>query len=104
MVLQENGERRENLKKVLKEVTDIYSLARTDGIVSVRFFNTRTGRKNVHPGKGDILSDICYTGLTMIGTQLQKKVLDPFVYKKKEGPSESASKPVLVMVITDGDV
>jgi len=104
MVLQENGERRENLKKVLKEVTDIYSLARTDGIVSVRFFNTRKGRKNVRPEKGDILSDICYTGLTMIGTQLQKKILDPFVYTKKERPSENASKPVLVMVITDGDV
>ncbi|KAF8541757.1 hypothetical protein BDD12DRAFT_695326, partial [Trichophaea hybrida] len=112
MVLEENGERRKNLKKILKEVIDIYSLARAEGIVSVRFFNTRKGRKNVTPEKTDILSDskVSFTGMTMIGTQLEKKVLQPFVYKMGEprspgwSPQNAECKPVLVMVITDGNV
>jgi hypothetical protein len=98
------GERRANLGKVLVEVTKIYTLARSDGIVSVRFFNNREGRKNVTPQKGDILSDITCTGLTMIGTQLRKKILEPFVYNMPGNPEDMGSKPVLVMVITDGDV
>jgi hypothetical protein len=104
MVLEGHGQRRQTLKKVLKEITEIYSLARTDGIVSVRFFNTRYGKKNVHPRSGDILSDSCYPGLSMIGTQLQKKILEPFVYNRKVDPKDDASKPLLVVVIMHRDV
>jgi len=98
------GKRRTNLQKVLEEVTKIYTLARSSGIVSVQFFNNRTGRQNVTPQEEDILSDIVSTGLTMIGTQLKKKILEPFVCKMPGNPEDAGSKPVLVMVITDGDV
>lgn len=101
MVLEEMGERRKNLKNVVREVTDIYSLARKQGIVSVRYLNTRIGKKNVTPEKGDILSEVCYTGMSTIGTALKNKILDPFVHSI--GP-ENSFKPLLVMVITDGKV
>jgi hypothetical protein len=101
MVLEENGERRENLKKVVREVVDIYSLARKRGIVSVRYFNTRIGKKNVTLDNEDFLSEVCYTGMSMIGTELQKKILDPFIHSI--GP-ENSFKPLLVMIITDGEV
>lgn len=101
---EDHSQRRQTLRRVLKEIVEIYSLARTDGIVSVRFFNTRYGRENIHPESGDILSDICYPGLSMIGTQLRKKILEPFVYNKKVDPKDNASKPLLVVVIMHRDV
>ncbi|KAA8894981.1 hypothetical protein FN846DRAFT_998187 [Sphaerosporella brunnea] len=103
MVLAEEGQRKVTLHKVLMEVSDIYSLARDEGIVSVRFFNTKKGRKNVTPAKvDDVLNKVAYTGLTKIGTELKQKILDPFLYK--EAAAGKLKKPLLIMIITDGDV
>jgi hypothetical protein len=103
-VCEDHGQRRQTLKKVLKEITEIYSLARTDGIVSARFFNTRSRRENVHPGKGDILPNKCYPGLSMIGAELRKKILEPFVYNRKMDPKDDANKPLLAVIIMYRDV
>jgi hypothetical protein len=106
--LAEEGKRFETLKTVMNEVAEIYTLARPKaengnpgGIKSVRFFNTRQGKANVTPEKAKtILDSIAYTGLTKIGTELRRKILDPFLYKAPE----ALKKPLLIMIITDGDV
>ncbi|KAF8248703.1 hypothetical protein K440DRAFT_599899 [Wilcoxina mikolae CBS 423.85] len=98
MAVAQEGKRPEHLRRVLTEVSDIYSLARPEGINSVRFLNTRQGKKDVTPDKVADVLRVKYYGLTMIGTSLQKKIIEPFVEKKK------MDKPLLVMVITDGDI
>jgi hypothetical protein len=103
MELEENGDRQNTLRQVLESVAKIYTYARPEGIVSVRFFNTRQGTKNVKPERvKSLLEEVDYSGLTMIGTQLKKKILEPFVFNRME--RTRMPKPLLVMVITDGDV
>jgi hypothetical protein len=98
MAVAQDGKRPEHLQKVLTEVSDIYSLARQQGINSVRFLNTKQGKKDVTPDRVAEVLKVRYYGLTKIGTNLQKKILEPFVLNKK------MEKPLLIMVITDGDV
>jgi hypothetical protein len=102
MRLEEGGERIKTLKKVLKEVAAIYENARDEGILSIKFLNASQGKKdvttpklNAEPGP---LSHIRWSGITKIGTQLENRILKNFVYGKK------MTKPLLVMIITDGDV
>ncbi|KAI5841683.1 hypothetical protein BZA05DRAFT_412931 [Tricharina praecox] len=99
MELADEGRRKSTLLEVLKAVTDIYQLARDKGIVSVRFFNTRNEWQDVTRDKVEELhAAIEYYGVTMIGTQLQQKILKPFVEGKK------MERPLLTMVITDGNI
>ncbi|KAF8246235.1 hypothetical protein K440DRAFT_602803 [Wilcoxina mikolae CBS 423.85] len=92
---EEDGKRRETLKRVLENICRIYKLARPEGIVSVKFLNCPQGRKNVK--NADFLDNHPWNGVTRIGTEL-KKILDTFVFLKK------MTKPLLIMVITDGGV
>jgi hypothetical protein len=101
MELEESGERKKTLEKVLDQVARIYTYACEEGVVSVRFFNGRQCIKNLRPKNiRKLMASIQYMGGggTRIGTELKKKVLDPFVIGSK------MEKPLLVMVITDGDV
>lgn len=95
----EGGDRKKTLKKTLEQITKIYDQANGTGILSVRFINNTKGRKNVTHAKVDsLLDDRKYEGGTMIGTALEKRVIQPFVLTKK------MVKPLLVMTITDGIV
>jgi len=99
MDLADDGTRKNTLLKVLTAVARIYQLARKEGIVSVRFLNTQKASQDVTQDKVEKLhDDIQYYGVTMIGTQLQEKVLKPFVEQK------TMTRPLLTMVITDGNV
>ena len=100
MKYDEGGQRRDTLKQVLTEVANIYSLARTSGIRSVRFLNTKQGKKDVNPARVEEVLKVQYYGLTKIGTELKRKILTPFVLKD----GLTMEKPVLAMIITDGDV
>lgn len=51
--------------------------------------------------KNTIIGEMYWTGETQIGTELQRKIVERFVLK--EDPNMMA-RPVLAMVITDGDV
>ncbi|KAF8540050.1 hypothetical protein BDD12DRAFT_804815 [Trichophaea hybrida] len=100
--LEENGNCSNTLRQVLESVAKIYTYARPEGIVAALFFNTRQGTRDVTPEKVEgLLGEIEYSGLTMIGTQL-KKILEPFLFNCREGMR--MQKPLLVVVITDGDV
>ena len=96
----DDGRRRMTLLTVLEAIADIYVLAREEGIMSVHFLNTRMPWRNVRPNAvKDLHSRIQYNGVTMIGTQLQEKVLRRYVQQP-----ERMEKPLLTMVITDGEV
>lgn len=100
MEYAEGGRRKEKLRDVLSAIAEIYGLAREQGIVSVRSLNGPRGRKDVTLDKvAGVHSKIVYGGVTMIGTQLQNKILNPFVLSKAR-----MEKPLLTIIITDGNV
>lgn len=100
MNYEEDGKRKETMKKTLNEITAVYDLANPTGIKAVQFLNAGTLHENIRNSNvHDLFKDRIYSGVTMIGTELQRKVLDKFVFMK-----ESMLKPLIVMTITDGEV
>ncbi|KAI5841687.1 hypothetical protein BZA05DRAFT_412948 [Tricharina praecox] len=98
MVTDDSGQRPATLFRVLETVAKIYGLAREAGIVSIRYLNGRRSHSNITSDKIETVCDeIKFKGLTKIGTQLQEKILEPFV-------KSTMTKPLLVMVITDGNI
>lgn len=99
METEQDGQRIQTLKKTMSEITAIYDLANPTGIRSVRFLNAKTGLLNVKSTNWKKRFNAHdYTGVTRIGTSLQKKILDRFVYERR------MEKPLLIITITDGDV
>lgn len=100
MNFEEGGERKKTLEQILHEITRVYDLANPTGLTAVRFLNATRWRKNVRNSDvASLLKDRVYNGATMIGTELQRKVLDKFVFV-----GEPMLKPLIVMTITDGEV
>ncbi|BFZ59817.1 hypothetical protein YB2330_000838 [Saitoella coloradoensis] len=101
MAFEENGERIDDLKLILSRVAFATSLFDDDGI-SVRFFNSnvRGDRITSEQQATQLVSQIHFTGLTPLGTQLNAKVLEPFVLSPAR--SNTLRKPILVITITDG--
>jgi hypothetical protein len=100
MVFEEKGTRRETLEKVLSNVAKIYTYARKEGIVAIRLSNHEKKAKNITEAKvKKLMPMIQYDGISMIGTQLEAKILKPYIYEKAQ-----LEKPLLVVTITDGDV
>ncbi|KAF8532073.1 hypothetical protein BDD12DRAFT_902534 [Trichophaea hybrida] len=94
--------RKTTLADVLKEVITVYQCHRPKGIPSIRFFNSSPGKKDVIKDNWNkVMPEFC-RGVTKIGSELKRKILDPFVFKSKTG--DELTKPLLVIVITDGRV
>lgn len=102
MIFEDAGERVEDLKLIVSKVAEIATLFDDDGIV-VRFMNNSQrgdGIKSVAEAE-QLVQSVRYGGVTPIGTNLQNKVLGPLVLNEiKRG---SLEKPVLVIIITDGE-
>ncbi|KAL9597395.1 MAG: hypothetical protein Q9179_004288 [Wetmoreana sp. 5 TL-2023] len=113
MLLEEKGERIEDLKFILSRVVSIATLFDDDGI-SIRFMNDWYSDPamdgfDMHRLDGirneqmveHIISKIKFVGLTPLGTELRNKVVDPLVL----GPARNRQlqKPVLVITLTDGN-
>lgn len=111
MRAEENGERIEDLKVILSKVAYAASLFDNDGI-QVRLMNC-TPKDMAHPPDPRQYNNIRteeqvkalldlhdFKGLTPMGTELRRKILDPLVV----GPARAGAlrKPVLVITITDG--
>lgn len=99
MKFEDGGSRIKILQQVLHVIAHFYALSQPDGkIKAVRFMNKRAGLDNVTPEEiMERISKHKYDGMTRIGKELEKKILKPFVSKKM-------TRPLLVMIITDGDV
>lgn len=101
MAFEENGERIDDLKLIINRVAFAAGLFDDDGI-QVRFMNSNeqgNGIRNQQQVE-ELISRIRFQGLTPMGRELQNKVLAPLVL----GPARSGQlrKPVLVIIITDG--
>ncbi|KAF8533858.1 hypothetical protein BDD12DRAFT_863223 [Trichophaea hybrida] len=95
--------RQNTLLQVLELVCKIYECARPDGIVSLGFFNARKVWKDVTEEKlNSKRNDYKCQGVTRIGNELKRKVIDSFVFQKDV--DKKMSKPLLVVVITDGRI
>lgn len=99
MKFDEAGIRITILQQILGVIAHFYSLSQTDGkIKAVRFLNKRVALDNVTPSQlNDYIKTHRYSGLTCIGKELEKKILKPLV-------TPAMTRPLLVMVLTDGDV
>ncbi|KAI5839450.1 hypothetical protein DFP73DRAFT_561684 [Morchella snyderi] len=99
MKSEQEGKRIETLHKTMDEITRVYDYANENGIKSVRFLNAKRGVAKIKNTNWKKQFDkIVYNGVTKIGTSLNLKILDKFVW------GETMTKPLLVMIITDGDV
>ncbi|KAL0631443.1 hypothetical protein Q9L58_009688 [Maublancomyces gigas] len=98
METEQEGQRIVTLKSTMKEITSVYDLANPKGIRSIKFLNAKKGLQNIKSSNWRKKFEAHdYNGMTRIGTSLQKKILDKFVWESK------MIKPLLVMIITDGD-
>jgi len=99
MVYKDNGARKDTLIQFVDHVTEIYTLANESGVSAMRFMNRGGGKKNWTGKSQDYLGNHTYGGITRIGAELKKKILDKFV---TGNPNQR--KPVLVLIVTDGTV
>jgi len=110
MAFEENGSRIDDLKLILQRVSYAATLFDDDGI-SVRFMNNAPGiNPRLDPSWLDnirseqdvdrLMQVIQFKGLTPMGTELKNKVIEPMVLQRARG--NQLQKPVLVIVITDG--
>jgi hypothetical protein len=101
MAFEEGGERIADLKVILSRVAFAASLFDEDG-VQVRFMNSLDQGNGIRSEQQveELVSRVRFTGLTPMGKELNKKILQPLVL----GPARSGQlrKPVLIVTITDG--
>jgi hypothetical protein len=97
--VEEAGNRLNTMKMAVRTVSEIYKEARFEGIRSIRFLNKSEEYSNILPERVDrIISEAAFHGLTRIGAELHRKIIQPYVAKTP------MLRPLLVMVIIDGDV
>ena len=104
MAFEENGERIKDLRLILERVASTATIFDEDGI-SLRFMNANYQTNMLENIRSEqqidqIMSTVQYKGLTPMGTELRKKVIDGIVLPKVR--DRRYTKPHLVIVITDG--
>ncbi|CAD6572623.1 MAG: hypothetical protein CYPHOPRED_004901 [Cyphobasidiales sp. Tagirdzhanova-0007] len=101
MAFEQGGERVDDLKLILNRVAYASSLFDSDGI-QVRFMNSNIDGDGVRDEQGAaaLLQRVKSSGLTPVGTSMDRKILQPLVL----GPARAGrlAKPVLIITITDG--
>jgi hypothetical protein len=91
-------DRVDDLKMIIRMVSDICTAFDDDGII-VRFINSSAEGNGISTA-GDVeqlISKVDFSGGTMIGTQLERKLIQPFASTKQ------MKKPILILTITDGE-
>ncbi|KAH7307510.1 hypothetical protein KP509_22G063200 [Ceratopteris richardii] len=103
MAFEENGERIEDLKFILSKVSGIATLFDDDGI-TVRFMNSNVNGDGIrNPADvSQLISQVRFSGVTPLGTNFERKVIQPLVLGQALG-NASMAKPVLAILITDGE-
>ncbi|MCJ1337936.1 hypothetical protein MMC09_003220 [Bachmanniomyces sp. S44760] len=115
MVFEDKGERIQDMKLILSRVVYAASLFDDDGI-NVRFMNHEPSKSQMNEPEEhtyrmfnnikseaqveELVATIPFKGLTPMGTQLRRKVIEPFIIGKAR--SQTLKKPVLVITVTDG--
>jgi len=99
------------LKKTAKHVATIANALKETsnhvGGLSIRFINysgdSHMNNIGTVAGVEQALSNVYASGATEIGTQLRRKVLQPFIVDVLERPGGKLDKPFLITIITDGE-
>ena len=99
MIREENGKRKKTLIQFIDLITETYSMANESGILAMRFVNRGRGKNNWRSGSQQYLDRHSYGGVSRIGTELKKKILDRFVIG-----NGNQSKPLLVLIVTSNAV
>ncbi|KAH7307509.1 hypothetical protein KP509_22G063100 [Ceratopteris richardii] len=104
MAFEENGERIEDLKFILSKVSGIATLFDDDGI-TVRFMNSNVNGDGIrNPADvSKLISQVRFSGVTPLGTNFERKVIQPLVLGQALNVNASMAKPVLAILITDGE-
>jgi hypothetical protein len=99
MIVRERDKRIYRLQEILERVLQVYSLANDKGITSIQFSNIKDKEENIRAKEliGDLLKRYHLSYPACLGTELKEKVLDRLVH-------HDMSRPLLVLVITDGNV
>jgi hypothetical protein len=104
MRFEDGGERIDDLKFIISQICGVITKFDNDGI-TLRFFNESpspecngiTSEAQVQ----QIISKLSFSGVTPLGTEFNKRVIQPFVMSQVN--SRSLNKPILAIVITDGE-
>ncbi|KAJ3116110.1 hypothetical protein HDU96_010404 [Phlyctochytrium bullatum] len=98
----ENGTRIDDMKVILERVAEVATVFDDDGI-SVRFMNANVNGDHITAAYQitQLLQGIPFKYTTPLGTELKKKIIDPFGLQKLR--NGALGKPVLVIIITDGE-
>lgn len=101
MRAEERGERIDDLKTILGKAAGVAALFDDDGI-EVRFMNNNVEGNGIkHADQAVRLVDsVRFSGITPLGTQLDRKVLRPIVVDLAR--RNQLAKPILVIVVSDG--
>lgn len=102
MVFEERGERIDDLKLILGRVAEVATLFDDDGIL-VRFMNSSVEGNGIRSPEAAIalVQQIQFNGMTPLGTNLNSKVIQPFLMSGIQ--RRDLAKPILCVVITDGE-
>jgi len=102
MVFEENGERIQDLKVILGRVAEVATMFDDDGII-IRFMNCGVEGNGIRDttSASNLVSQVQFNGLTPLGTNLNSKVIQPFLANAVQ--SRTLQKPILVIIITDGE-
>jgi hypothetical protein len=94
-----------SLSMALKRLTRVVSVMNPQKGISVRFLHHRkdnTWNNITNPNRiQGLLKTVRYWGNTPLGTVLWRKTLQPLISKARAG---NVSRPVMVTIITDGEV
>lgn len=103
MKQDEGGRRITALQTFLTRIADVTSHFDTDGF-AIRWLNHCQTKDNIKSASqvSGIVDNNPFYGWTMLGTAMRNKILDPFVLEPAY--AQALKKPVLVMIITDGEV
>jgi len=99
MIYEEKGAKKETLAQYIDHITEIYSMANESGVLSMCFMNSFRSKQNWTGEAKDYLDCHPYGGPSRIGTALKERILDPLVIG-----NPNQSKPLLVLIATDGTV
>jgi hypothetical protein len=98
---KEDGIRMDMLKASVRTISEIYTLARPEGIVSIRPTYDSLSFDDVTPEcVEDVFSDMKFDGITKMGNEVKNRILDPYLYSK----NMEIKRPLIVIILTDGEV
>ena len=90
-------------KVLVRRITSIVTrLVPDDSGVHLRFINnSKAGLDNLSKDSIEKRMNFIPDGVTMIGTSLKKKILEPFIYSVIE-QGDLLQRPYLILIVTDG--